>query len=30
VAALQRIIARSQQDAGAQPAAAADRGIPGR
>jgi DNA-binding MarR family transcriptional regulator len=30
VAALQRIIARSQQDAGAQLAAEADRGIPGR
>jgi DNA-binding transcriptional ArsR family regulator len=30
VAALQRIIARSQQDAGAQPAAEADRGILGR
>ncbi len=30
VAALQRIIARPQQDADAQPAAEADRGIPGR
>jgi DNA-binding MarR family transcriptional regulator len=30
VAALQRIIARSQQDTAAQPAAAADRGIPRR
>lgn len=29
-AALQRILARSQQDADAQPAAEADRGIPGR
>jgi DNA-binding MarR family transcriptional regulator len=30
VAALQLIMARSQQDAGAQPAAEADHGIPGR
>jgi DNA-binding MarR family transcriptional regulator len=30
VAALQLIMARSQQNAGAQPAAAADHGIPGR